>query len=477
MQQTLLDLQQQTDSLKQQQTDMLESVVTQINSSGLTAPQISDATTWLAQLQQQLDAWTQAQQQATDNQQQLTITREKLIASQQQITELTSQLDSITQQQTEVQTQLNAVKAQRQSIFGEKMIEEEKLHSQQQLDHSQQALTMVDKQVQNADKQLASLQAQQLSIMTQANDASAEYQLQQQQWQTALKGSPFADETAFKQARLTPQERQKLQHLKQQLDNDFVKASTIVEQASLRQAELLQQGVQHQYNDQSYHDTQQQYQILEAQVQQDKQTVWRLNLELEQDASKRAGQQQLLVELAQMQQDYDDLAYLHSLIGSQKGDKFRKFAQGLTLDHLVALANRQLERLQGRYLLERKETDALELQVLDTWQGDAVRDTRTLSGGESFLVSLALALALSDLVSHKTSIDSLFLDEGFGTLDSQTLDTALDALDNLNASGKMIGVISHVEAMKERISVQVKVNKMNGLGISKLQNEFAISEA
>jgi exonuclease SbcC len=87
-------------------------------------------------------------------------------------------------------------------------------------------------------------------------------------------------------------------------------------------------------------------------------------------------------------------------------------------------------------------------------------------------VSLALALALSDLVSHKTSIESLFLDEGFGTLDSETLDTALNALDRLNASGKMIGVISHIEAMKERIPVQIKVQKMNGLGISRLDDRF-----
>lgn len=84
-------------------------------------------------------------------------------------------------------------------------------------------------------------------------------------------------------------------------------------------------------------------------------------------------------------------------------------------------------------------------------------------------MSLALALALSDLVSHKTRIESLFLDEGFGTLDAETLDTALDALDALNASGKTIGVISHVEAMKERIPVQIKVRKMNGLGYSKLE--------
>jgi len=119
--------------------------------------------------------------------------------------------------------------------------------------------------------------------------------------------------------------------------------------------------------------------------------------------------------------------------------------------------------------LLRKPGGELELEIVDTWQGDVARDTRTLSGGESFLVSLALALALSDLVSHKTSIDSLFLDEGFGTLDGETLELALDALDTLNASGKMIGVISHVEAMKERIAVQIRVHKGVGAGLSRIE--------
>ena len=105
---------------------------------------------------------------------------------------------------------------------------------------------------------------------------------------------------------------------------------------------------------------------------------------------------------------------------------------------------------------------------MDSWQGDVTRDTRTLSGGEGFLVSLALALALSDLVSHKTSIDSLFLDEGFGSLDGDTLETALTALDSLNASGKMIGIISHVEALKERIPAQIRVEKGGGIGYSRL---------
>jgi exonuclease SbcC len=198
-----------------------------------------------------------------------------------------------------------------------------------------------------------------------------------------------------------------------------------------------------------------------------------LRAQLHGDDARRLGQQSLFAAISAQQGDYDLWQQLNSLIGSADGAKYRKFAQGLTLDHLVYLANQQLERLHGRYQLARRSSGELELEVIDTWQADAARDTKTLSGGESFLVSLALALALSDLVSHKTSIDSLFLDEGFGTLDGETLEVALDALDNLNASGKMIGVISHVEALKERIPVQLKVHKGVGMGYSGLDKRFA----
>ena len=193
------------------------------------------------------------------------------------------------------------------------------------------------------------------------------------------------------------------------------------------------------------------------------------------DAEQRKKLKDLTADIEKKKLEYDDLSYLQGLIGSASGDKFRKFAQGLTLDNLVYLANKQLDKLHGRYMLKRKSGEGLNLSVLDTWQGDVERDTKTLSGGESFLVSLALALALSDLVSHKTSIDSLFLDEGFGTLDSETLDIALDALDNLNATGKMIGVISHVEAMKERIPAQLVVTKKSGLGTSELDRGYRVN--
>lgn len=195
---------------------------------------------------------------------------------------------------------------------------------------------------------------------------------------------------------------------------------------------------------------------------------------INQEQQNKLKQQDLLKQIECEQITLDELSYLNSLIGSADGAKFRKFAQGLTLNHLVYLANEQLNQLDGRYQLQCQQNDTLSLEVLDTWQGDSVRDTKTLSGGESFLVSLALALALSDLVSNKTSIDSLFLDEGFGTLDNDTLEIALVALDNLNASGKMIGIISHIEVLKDRIDVQIKVEKQSGLGISKLDKQFAV---
>ena len=152
---------------------------------------------------------------------------------------------------------------------------------------------------------------------------------------------------------------------------------------------------------------------------------------------------------------------LSDLIGAADGKKFRRFAQGLTLDHLISLANRQLVRLSDRYLLRRHQSEELGLEIVDTYQADAVRPTGTLSGGEEFLVSLALALGLANL-SGQTRIDSLFLDEGFGTLDTDTLETALAALVALQETGKTIGIISHVDALKERIPVQIRLHKLAG---------------
>ena len=294
----------------------------------------------------------------------------------------------------------------------------------------------------------------------------------QAQFTAALAASRFNDRQAFLAALLDDETAQRLTQLKQTLEQQLQQATALCEQATRQQQAHL--ALRPQGTDADIPALQTQLHTLAQRLRDNTTRQGEIRQQLRQDAESRQHQQALGRQIAEAAQLADDWGYLNSLIGSSTGDRFRKFAQGLTLDNLVWLANQQLNRLHGRYLLQRKASEALELEVVDTWQADAVRDTRTLSGGESFLVSLALALALSDLVSHKTRIDSLFLDEGFGTLDSETLDTALDALDALNASGKIIGVISHVEAMKERIPVQIKVKKINGLGYSRLDRVFAV---
>ncbi|MCP4452817.1 MAG: hypothetical protein GY809_15245 [Planctomycetes bacterium] len=153
---------------------------------------------------------------------------------------------------------------------------------------------------------------------------------------------------------------------------------------------------------------------------------------------------------------------LHLLIGSADGKKYRNFAQGLTFELMVSHANRQLVKMTDRYLLVRDEAQPLELSVVDNYQAGEIRSTKNLSGGERFIVSLALALGLSNMASRKVRVDSLFLDEGFGTLDEESLDTALETLAGLQQDGKLIGVISHVPALKERISTQIQVTPHAG---------------
>ncbi|OAD83691.1 chromosome segregation protein SMC [Comamonas thiooxydans] len=313
-------------------------------------------------------------------------------------------------------------------------------------------------------QQLARLQGQASQAQATLEQLQQSTRQAQAEWQQALQASPFSDEAQYTAALLSDAEQQGLQALSNQLQGAAQRAAALLADASRRLTTLQTQAL----SDEAPETITEQITQLETERAQQAEQLGAHRARLKDDDDRRAGQQALLARIAEQEQDSDLWQHLDSLIGSAKGDKFRKFAQGLTLDHLLHLANRHLERLHGRYLLRRKPTGELELDIVDGWQGDVARDTRTLSGGEAFLVSLALALALSDLVSSKTSIDSLFLDEGFGTLDGDTLEMALAALDALNASGKMIGVISHVEALKERIPAQIRVEKAAGIGYSRL---------
>ncbi|MCA8948277.1 MAG: hypothetical protein KDE27_02170 [Planctomycetes bacterium] len=161
--------------------------------------------------------------------------------------------------------------------------------------------------------------------------------------------------------------------------------------------------------------------------------------------------------LRRAEERFEVWASLDDLIGHSRGDTFAVFAQGLTLELLLIEANRRLAELAGRYRLERNRGRDMDFIVVDLDLGGARRGLQSLSGGETFLVSLALALALATLAAPRSRVETLFLDEGFGTLDAQHLEAALGALDSLQASGCQIGVISHVEGIAERIGTVVDI--------------------
>ncbi|WNG14318.1 AAA family ATPase [Cystobacter fuscus] len=192
----------------------------------------------------------------------------------------------------------------------------------------------------------------------------------------------------------------------------------------------------------------------------------RARLAQDDDARRRHGEQARLLEEEQRKSGV--WRTLSELIGSHDGKKFKVFAQSLTLDALLHHANAHLEQLAPRYHLMRVPGYDLDLQVVDRDMGDEVRAVSSLSGGESFLVSLALALGLASLSSETTQVETLFIDEGFGTLDPETLEVALATLDALQATGRQVGIISHVSGLAERIGVQVRVVKQ-GAGRSRLQ--------
>lgn len=183
-----------------------------------------------------------------------------------------------------------------------------------------------------------------------------------------------------------------------------------------------------------------------------------LSFRLRTQVGNKAKVSGLQKELDARRTDSERWAKLNELAGSADGAKFRRIAQGYTLDVLLSYANVQLRQLSRRYRLERVP-ETLALQVIDRDMCDEVRTVHSLSGGESFLVSLALALGLSSLSSNRMKVESLFIDEGFGSLDADTLRMAMDALESLRTQGRKIGVISHVQEMTERIPVRICVNR------------------
>lgn len=300
-----------------------------------------------------------------------------------------------------------------------------------------------------------SLQKQIVELTTKQSDDTKRLQELNQKFVTSLEENGFDNTEALGKALLSREEREALVKSCKAIEDRLVQMETLKNDTDQKLKEQKALNL----SDREVDEVKKELQELQSTLDQQQKEIGSIEKELEINATNIKKHETKIKELEKKKEALKVWTKLNEMIGSSSGDKFAKFAQGITLDQLIYLANQHLKILSPRYELQRSldSSKLLEIEVVDGFQGDVVRPVSTLSGGESFIVSLSLALGLSALASQKISIDSLFLDEGFGTLDSDSLEMALNALGALQSSGKMVGVISHVEALKERIGVQIRV--------------------
>jgi exonuclease SbcC len=392
----------------------------------------------------------------------------ELAQQKQQLDGVINQITAAEQQLREEQNRLEQRRHDLKELIGDKSVTECRKADAQTGKELQQKVDRRSQEEQRQANEMAAIQSQ-LKVLSERYDKMS-VDRQQIEKRLLKELTPLGiDITEATQQLLPPERVDQLRQQLQQVEREQVKITALLarimaeveaseqELSGLPDREAVQQSLTY---------TQQQLSAAE-------QEIGALRQRQAEDDKRREQTDRLREELSLLEKDRDRWARMNELIGSASGKKFQSFAQGITLQRLVATGNRHLETINPRYHMVYAppapgDKETLELEIIDTYMNDNRRTMATLSGGESFLISLALALGLSDLASGKQLIQSLFIDEGFGTLDSKTLDQAMITLEQLQARGKTIGIISHVQQLRERIVCQVQLEPL-GDGFSRIE--------
>ncbi|WP_348548414.1 AAA family ATPase [Psychrobacter sp. KFRI-CH2-11] len=427
----------------------------------------------IEKLRQQRSALSQLKQQFNEqknSQQQLTNT----------LSSLTAQMETKQAQLHSDETTLNELerliahkvktieqsKQDRTEIFADKDTDDEENKLRNAVDAAKDKQRVAQRQLDTVQQALEQLKSREQQLATELQSATTTLNTQQSIFTDLLAASDFVDEAAFVKARLPKEERDALHRRKVAIDTALHQAQLQLD--STQQA--LTQSLAAPMTNASRELLADQYQQIQTDIDELNQKIGAIDQKLKDNEQQKNTQAAQLIAIDEQRQKLQVWQQLHMLIGSADGKKYRTFAQGLTFEVMIGHANTQLQKMSDRYLLIHDDSNPLELNVIDNYQGGEVRSTKNLSGGEGFIISLALALGLSQMASHNIRVDSLFLDEGFGTLDEDSLDIALDTLTNLQQEGKLIGIISHVQALKDRILTQIKVEKLSG-GFSQISGQ------
>lgn len=365
----------------------------------------------------------------------------------------------------EKQTTLDSVKqeyeaenSERQKLFGTKSPDTEETGLNKAVIDAEQAEKKARTHHNEGQQKLNLLKANITLLKQKIENRVSELKQMESEFVSHLQAAGFADEKQFIKARLTVSQKDKLKLKAKNLDDRQTDLKVRQKDRESRLSIELARKI----TDSELKELEPQFREFEENLKLFRDSIARLKHRLVENAAAKERIKEKQASIEAQKKECHRWEKLHGLIGSSDGKKYRNFAQGLTFELMVSHANRQLEKMTDRYLLARDKDQPLQLNVMDNYQAGEIRSTKNLSGGESFIVSLTLALGLSKMASRKVRVDSLFLDEGFGTLDDEALETALETLSGLHQDGKLIGIISHVSALKERISTQININPVSG---------------
>ncbi|MDR2164753.1 MAG: AAA family ATPase [Zoogloeaceae bacterium] len=411
-----------------------------------------------AQLVARRDAWLARQAEKTRLDREIARLEQKTAQQADRIGETECELARQARQLDTWQRECHDIRAERRAHFGDRIPDAEETRLARAVDSASEAMENARGEHEVARVALTRLQAKIAELEENRTRRAGQLRAAETAFAARCATAGFAGEAQYRAAILPEERRAQLEHAARLLADEATEIAARAREKNLR----LEKERQRALAVEPLETLETMETVLGARYATLQQEIGGIRQKLADNETAEREQAARLAAIARQRTESLRWQALHDLIGSENGKKYRNFAQGLTFDRLIDAANRQLGKMTDRYLLTRNQNTALELDVIDNDQAGEIRSTRNLSGGESFLVSLALALGLSRMASRNVRVDSLFLDEGFGALDEETLETALEALSSLECEGRLIGIVSHVPALNARIPVQIRVVPQTG---------------
>ncbi|MGL1888891.1 MAG: AAA family ATPase [Reichenbachiella sp.] len=456
--------------LELKRSTIRQQVIQKVEPFGITITEETDLLKVLTEVESRLAQWNKntTQNEAIEKEQNLLLQELKQVEGVMET--LTSSITEREAKRKGSQAELDSIIAQRTEMYGDKNPDAEEKRFEESVTKSEQKVLLVQESVAVEKKKLYQYQERVNTLTESIATQKPLLEVQEAAFSNQYSTLGFDDEDSFITSRMESKERAALEAKARSLKDAEVAVVTRKNECENRLTKEKSKVVTLQSAEDITAELGELNHELNAVT--EEATTIKVQLSANEQAQKQIAEKRGEIDAQKRECSRWDV--LHSLIGSADGKKFRNFAQGLTFEMMVSHANKQLQKMSDRYLLVRDESSPLELNIIDNYQAGEERSTKNLSGGESFIVSLALALGLSKMASKKVRVDSLFLDEGFGTLDEEALETALETLSGLQQEGKLIGVISHVPALKARIGTQIVIHTRSG-GKSSIEGAGCVS--